>query len=177
MLSFSSNADKLAQILAEKGEAFLPLLQKKWRLTTQGYISRIVKQQMSGRTGFAGLNRVTGALARSWFGVVTRSNGDLTANIGTDSKYAKVHQEGRTIHQGARSPLNINFKRVKGKGVRFAKASAKGAFSSLNRGIGTSKGRTFTIPKRLYVVEDFRDEGIKYFVQDVLDAMQEIRKS
>ncbi len=122
---------------------------------------------MSGRPG---LKRKSGALARSWYPLIGRREGnDLSAQILTDSPYAATHQTGKVIHRRARTQMNVEFKTGKRGIHRFAK-----------EGKGTTKKHvsigeySIRIPKRLHVTESFADHGLKLYIQDVREAMKEI---
>jgi hypothetical protein len=166
---FETNAQKLGRLLKEKGPEFVSLVERKWVKSSFEFIKFITLTQMSGRPG---LKRKSGALARSWYPLVGRREGnDLSARVITDSPYAKIHQDGGTIHRKARTQMNVEFKTSKRGIHRFAK-----------EGKGTTKKHvsvgeyTITIPKRLHVKEAFDDEGLGLYIQDVRDAMKEITR-
>lgn len=111
--------------------------------------ARIMSKQMSGRVGaHRGLRVQTGNLRGSWhIRVSTRKSGTFVV-LGTRVKYARVHQYGHTI-----KPRNA------GKLLRFKIG---------NQWVSKKK---VVIPKRLYILEDFKLNGRKLLKRGVKRAL------
>lgn len=106
----------------------------------------------------------TGQLLKS---IHARYDND-SALVGTNKKYAGLHQFGGTINQGGRSSLY--------KQARFSRGDKKGKFkkvSKSNREYGqgfTFKARTFTVPPRPFLT--ISDKGIKNIQQAIVDYLK-----
>lgn len=116
------------------------------------------------RTSMFGLRNISGTLLRSWR-VTTRNLGyDVVVRLATSSPYAKIHQYGGTVaHPGGTPYYPIRF--------------TDGEFRPLNKrwigtpGVRLTKPHPITIPKRLYLIESFKQEntfGGKYIIANQL---------
>jgi hypothetical protein len=167
MLFFKSDSKKLESLLKKKGPELIAIIERKWVKSSFEFIKYITVSQMSGRPG---LKRKSGALARSWYPLVGRREGnDLAARVITDSPYAKIHQNGGVIQRRARPQMNVEFKTSKRGIHRFAKEGKGNTKKHVSIG-----EYSIRIPKRLHVTESFEDQGLKIYIHDVREAMKEI---
>lgn len=97
---------------------------QKWKpLKARTAAQRVGRSRNSKRRGTANILVRSGRLKTS---LSTRSDA-ASATVGTNSKYAAIHQFGGVIKQDARTQT-LSLKRIRGtKKVQFAKAGAKGA--------------------------------------------------
>lgn len=95
MIKFTLDVNKVIQMLREENKRILSSIKTGMYKAVRFFEADIIKQQMSGRRspGF-GLNRRTGALARSWFTTIKDVTGDYAISLATNVKYAAVHQYG-----------------------------------------------------------------------------------
>jgi len=117
------------------------------------------------RKGYTGLTlQRTGALKRSVFS----RYGDNYAEVGTNLRYAAVHQYGGSINKAARSSTRAQ-KRVTGEDAEKNSMLRKGRFkkgTTNNRGF-TFREHTITIPARPFLklgesdVADMKDKIIR----------------
>lgn len=90
-----SNIDKVIEALNAKGEAILSQISRGMTEGMEIFKGHVIKEQMSGRQSASfGLNRVTGTLARSWWVREEGSGENFLTRMGTEVKYAAVHQYG-----------------------------------------------------------------------------------
>jgi phage gpG-like protein len=112
----------------------------KGMVTFGGFVE---KKQLSGRRGPGyGLNRPTGTLARSWR--VTKNKEQLAVKLGFASKYAAIHQFGGVIDW-------------------------PGTFDGFGKGIPIPP-HDITIPKRLHIIEEFKQYGIRDIAEAALEG-------
>lgn len=109
------------------------------------FIGHIQVSQMSGRPG---LRARSGRLRGSWFPKTTYSDGDIRSRIGTNVKYAKIHQDGGEIKPRRRKYLVFK---------------VDGHFVSVRR---------VRIPKRLFVPEAMAKLGASFYRPELKKAFQ-----
>lgn len=165
--------------LFRKGDTrFLREVKRAWQRAGMFFISDIVKNQMSGRVApNYGLNIVHGQLRRSWYPFTEIQSGDVVSKIQTDSPYARPHQYGSTIMHPARQRI-LTFRRTR-SGVRFTKdklvTSAGKRRNQFQKSV-TTGAYEIKIPKRLYIIERFKTEGLRLYVTELRQALQMYKK-
>lgn len=158
----------LHAMVKAKDLRFFKLVVSAWNKAGLYFIGHIVKTQMRGRPG---LKVGHGALSGSWYPATEQkpSSHDVIGRITTNSKYARIHQYGgKIVPRRAKALRFISSERV------YA-SSLKTRQSREVRSARTEKtvfARSVRIPKRLHVLEAFRDEGIKIYARELREAMQ-----
>lgn len=176
-LSGEEELKRIAQLIGERNARFLSMLQKGFQRAGQFFIAKIQEEQMTGRPG---LNVRTGNLRRSWWPLTYSEGDDLIGKVFTDVKYARIHQTGGDIAIPARE-RTLHFKKTK-RGTRFASESSaipstagkicKNYFTRIVEG----KAHVIHIPKRLRILEDFQESGLKMYAGAVVEAYKEFSK-
>lgn len=157
----------------------------------QDFEGRIIERQMSGQKGKKGVNRVSGRLAGDWFIDQRGSGNTFSVTLATPIKYAQIHQRGGTITpksakmlaiplpgamtqsqaaQGPRANPNLRFIRSKKGNLLLAEIGARGIKPMwiLKKSVG--------IPKRLFVLEDFRRNGSKMIMSRFRSNLSKIKQ-
>lgn len=181
---FQLDFTEIRGLFARKDSRFLRLVQSAWQRAGAYFIADIVKNQMSGRVSKNyGLNVIHGQLRRSWYPLSEITNHDITSRIQTDSPYARVHQYGSpsrevpAIMHPARERL-LTFRRTR-KGVRFARnanVTNAGRVRKLFHKVVHTGAYQIKIPKRLYVIEAFKTNGLRLYVTELRQALQIFKK-
>jgi hypothetical protein len=164
---------EIRALFTRKDARFLRLVQSAWQRAGMFFIGKIVKEQMSGRVqpNF-GLNVQHGQLRRSWYPLTEIQNHDVRTRIQTDSPYARPHQYGATIKHPARARV-LTFRKTR-KGNRFAKdkkVTHAGRIRKLTQKVVSVGSYEIKIPKRLYVIEEFKSSGLKLYISEVREAL------
>ncbi|MGY5789056.1 phage virion morphogenesis protein len=113
---------------------------KKWKALSPRTANRLIKR--GRKRGTANILRVTSQLYQS----ISARSDETSAEVGTNSVYAAVHQLGGAITQYARSQ-RTTLKKIRGGRTRFVKAGTKGG-EIRNITIGE---HVITIPARPYL--------------------------
>lgn len=149
--SFKSNADAMVKALEKRSPEIQSALITGLKQGMRGFESKIIKEQMTGRPG---LKRQTGTLARSWsVRTVNKTNEDAAVRLSTSTKYARIHQYGGRIKPRKKETLRFQF--PDGHWV-------------------TTK--SVYIPKRLYVYEDFRKNGLPIIKKTMIRQFAKVFK-
>lgn len=132
------NFDKVAKDLLKKKTTLEKRFIKGAETGMNVFLGRFTKEQLTGRKGDKGLNRISGSLAGS-FSVKTNN---ASVKLATDSKYAHVHAHAGGFN-GVIRPKNRKF-------------------LAFNIGGKTVFAKKVYIPKRLYFYEAYKDYGVSY---------------
>jgi hypothetical protein len=159
----------LREVIKRRDAMFLEALRKGWQRAGLGFIGFIVKNQMRGRPG---LRVGHGQLWNSWVPVTTvqatAKEFDATSRIGTDVKYARIHQYGGTIR-----PKRGRFLYVPTSDAGRANHRLGGnpTREGLQYGRDYVLKRSVHIPKRLHVLETYKVEGLALYVRELQRAL------
>lgn len=158
----------LHAMVKSKDLRFFKLVVSAWNRAGLYFIGHIVKTQMRGRPG---LKVGTGALGNSWYPLTEQrpSSHDVVGRILTNSKYARIHQYGGKIVPRRAKALRFTVSE------RVYASSLKTKQSREVRSARSEKtvlAKSVKIPKRLHVLESFRDDGLKIYARELREAMQ-----
>lgn len=171
---FQLDMTQIRALFERKDAKFLRLVKSAWNRAGLLFIAETVKTQMSGRVSpNYGLNVQHGQLRRSWYPLTEITGHDVSARIQTDSKYARIHQYGGIVKHPARERL-LTFRRTR-KGVKFAKnrqVTKAGRVSKVFHKVVRAGSYEIKIPKRLYVLESFKTNGLRLYVSELRQALQ-----
>jgi phage gpG-like protein len=176
-LSGEEQLKQIADLIGQRNARFFSMLQKGFQRAGQYFIAKIQEEQMTGRPG---LKARTGNLRRSWWPLTYQNGDDLVSKVFTDVKYARIHQTGGDINIPARE-RTLHFKKTK-RGTRFSSESSatpstagkihKNYFTRVVQG----KAHVIHIPKRLRVLEDFQESGLKMYAGAIVESFKEFQK-
>jgi phage gpG-like protein len=130
-ITVKTNFKKVFDDLKKKDQQAMLLVEQGMVRGMELFSSRIIMKQMTGRPG---LNVQTGNLRRSWVVRKTRTKDDIAVSLGTQTKYARIHQYGGIIKNPG---TNNGF----GRGIKIPAYDIR-------------------MPKRLFVLEDFQKTGL-----------------
>lgn len=151
-MSYKSNIKEIVNKLDAKDKRATIAAQKGLVIGLEFFKSKIIKEQMTGRKFNLGLNVKTGNARRSWF-IRTRyeANGFIAtllhSTLSDSTAYLAVHQFGATIRPKKKEWLHFKI------------------------GDNWIKTKSVRIPKRLYVIEDFKESGLKILSRKVLKSI------
>lgn len=140
MITYSDNVEKIVKALDRKNKRAMSAAKIGMVQGMEFFRSRILRNQMTGRPG---LNVVTGTLRRSWFIRSRAELDDFITTLATETFYAEVHEKGMTIRAKNKPYMTFQY---------------QGSWHSV---------KEVTIPKRLNVIEDFKQAGIKIISRQV----------
>lgn len=144
-----SNADKIIAALEKHEVNIMDAMFRGLKKALMSFQGEIEKTQLSGRvTNNFGLNRRTGALARSAF---IKESPNNFVKLAYASKYIRIHQFGGTI-----TPKNGKYLVFRGEGGRL---------------IFTKK---VTIPKRLRILETFESKGPAIIARNINNELSKV---
>lgn len=175
-----TNKEDVVGKLLRKDQQFRKEMVNAMNRAGQRFTSHQIESQMTGRPG---LNTMTGRLKRSW-GVKTRMiDNDLVSTIGTNVFYAKVHQFGTPSSEIAdirpknkpflafRTPMGINVRYSYNKAGKLVNRSRR-IWSDYVFVHKNAKCLPIRIPKRLYIPETFKTEGLALYRDEIGRQLQ-----
>jgi phage gpG-like protein len=153
----------------------------------------IIREYYSGRKSeSSGLDRTSGALARSWrISQVMRGKGGLNiaVKLATSSAYARIHEFGGVIrpkrakalavpihpHAKNHSPRefsNLQFIPRKGRAPLLVRAASTKTGKNARLEVMYILLKSVTIPKRTYIFDSFKTTGREMIARKVATALR-----
>ena len=147
-MAYSSNIDKILRNLKRREANTMKAAEHGIKMGLRRYEARIITHELSGRKGNKGLNRQSGDLSNSWSVDTKRQGKNVIGTLATRAIYARIHQFG---------------------GIIVPRRAKKLVFKI---GKKTIAADSVTMPKRLYILENFKKIGKNMIIKELSKSLK-----